>query len=248
MNTRPRIPATVLTGFLGAGKTTLLRHLVATAHGKRLALVINEFGEVGIDREMLLGCSAGACADDDVIELANGCICCTVADDFLPTIERLLARPEPPDHIVIETSGLALPKPLVKAFTWPEVRSRVTVDGVIALVDAGAMSAGAFAAPPLGSKHENPLQEVFDDQLASADLVILNKSDLVDAGERAGLETRLRARVAPGVKILPASHGAIDAGVLLRPIGDTVYWMPPYVIDDEGIELLVGTTEKLLPA
>jgi cobalamin biosynthesis protein CobW len=212
---RPRIPATVITGFLGAGKTTLLRHLVQGAHGRRLALVINEFGEVGIDRELLLGCANAACRDDDVIELANGCICCTVADDFLPTIEKLLARENAPDHIVIETSGLALPKPLVKAFAWPEIRSRVTVDGVIAVVDAAAFAAGEFAAPPPGAPHENPLQEVFDDQLACADLVVLNKADLVDDETRARLEAQMGEKLLPGVKIVPTRFGAIDAGVLL---------------------------------
>ena len=143
-----KIPATVITGFLGAGKTTLLRHLIANAGGKRIALVINEFGDLGVDREMVTGCGIEGCEDEDVLELANGCICCTVADDFLPTMEKLLDRPEPPDHIVIETSGLALPKPLVKAFTWPEIRSRVTVDGVVAVVDAPAVAAGRFADDP----------------------------------------------------------------------------------------------------
>ncbi|MBI3451235.1 MAG: cobalamin biosynthesis protein CobW, partial [Rhodospirillales bacterium] len=148
MNLRPRIPASVITGFLGAGKTTLLRHLIAGARGRRIALVINEFGELGMDRELLLGCDDAACAPGDVVELANGCICCTVADDFLPTIEKLIDRPDPPDHIVIETSGLALPKPLVRAFAWPEVKSRVTVDGVIAVIDAAAVAAGRFADDP----------------------------------------------------------------------------------------------------
>ncbi len=143
-----KIPATVITGFLGAGKTSLLRHLVAKAGGRRLALVINEFGELGIDREILLGCGVEGCTEEDVIELANGCICCTVAEDFLPTLERLLDRPDPPDHIIIETSGLALPKPLVQAFAWPEVKARVTVDGVIAVVDAAAVAAGRFADDP----------------------------------------------------------------------------------------------------
>src|SRR3954454_22768133 len=136
-----KIPATIVTGFLGAGKTSLIRHLASHAGGRRLAFVINEFGELGIDREVLLGCGVAACSDDDVIELANGCICCTVADDFLPTIEKILSRPQPPDPIVIETSGLALPKPLVQAFAWPEVRARVTVDGVSAVVDAAAVAA-----------------------------------------------------------------------------------------------------------
>ena len=141
-----KIPATVITGFLGAGKTTLLRHLLENADGRRIALIINEFGDLGVDREVLLGCGDEACREEDIVELANGCICCTVADDFLPTMEKLLDRPRPPDHIVIETSGLALPQPLVKAFAWPEIRTRVTVDGVIAVVDGAAVAAGRFAA------------------------------------------------------------------------------------------------------
>ena len=140
-----KIPATVITGFLGAGKTSLIRHLLQSANGRRLALIINEFGELGMDRDIIEGCGIPNCKDDDIIELANGCICCTVADDFLPTIERLIDRPDPPDHIIIETSGLALPKPLVKAFQWPEVRSRVTVDGVVAVVDA--VDGSALASP-----------------------------------------------------------------------------------------------------
>ena len=222
---RPRVPATVLTGFLGAGKTTTLRHLLATARGRRLALVINEFGELGVDRELLLGCGVAGCREDDVIELANGCICCTVADDFLPTIEKLIDRGDPPDHIVIETSGLALPKPLVKAFAWPEVRSRVTVDGVIALIDAPALAAGRFADDPAALEaqraadpaqdHDNPLAEVFDDQLACADLVVLNKTDLLAQEAVEALAAVVTARLRPGVKLLRARFGEVDASVLL---------------------------------
>ena len=222
---RSRVPATVLTGFLGAGKTTTLRHLLATARGRRLALVINEFGELGVDRELLLGCGVAGCREDDVIELANGCICCTVADDFLPTIEKLIDRSDPPDHIVIETSGLALPKPLVKAFAWPEVRSRVTVDGVIALIDAPALAAGRFADDPAALEaqraadpaqdHDNPLAEVFDDQLACADLVVLNKTDLLAQEAVEALAAVVTARLRPGVKLLRARFGEVDASVLL---------------------------------
>ncbi len=203
-----KIPATVVTGFLGAGKTTLIRHLVANARGRRLALIINEFGDLGFDRELLLGCGIAGCEDDDVIELANGCICCTVADEFLPTMETLLGRAEPPDHIVIETSGLALPKPLVKAFNWPEVRSKVTVDGVVTVVDAPAVAAGRFAAAPQGAAaeragavavdHDEPLEELFEDQLACADMVVLNKIDGVDAAALAGLRSGLESGAAPG--------------------------------------------------
>src|SRR5580700_5086441 len=134
-----RVPATVITGFLGAGKTSLVRHLLARADGRRLAVVVNEFGELGIDRELLLGCGDAACGEEDIVELANGCICCTVAEDFLPTLERLLDRAVPPEHILIETSGLALPKPLVQAFGWPETRTRTTVDGVLAMIDGAAL-------------------------------------------------------------------------------------------------------------
>ena len=145
MSLANKIPATVITGFLGAGKTSLIRHVLKTANGRRLALIINEFGDLGVDGEILKGCGDEACTEDDIVELANGCICCTVADDFIPTIEALLSRPEPPDHIVIETSGLALPKPLLQAFSWPEIRTRVTVDGVIAVLDGAAIDDGRFA-------------------------------------------------------------------------------------------------------
>ena len=140
-----RIPATVITGFLGAGKTSLVRHLLAHAGERRLAVIVNEFGELGIDRELLLGCGDAGCGEEDIVELANGCLCCTVADDFLPTIGRLLERGAPPEHILIETSGLALPKPLVQAFAWPEIRNRTTVDGVLTVIDGAALAAGRFA-------------------------------------------------------------------------------------------------------
>ena len=143
-----RVPTTVITGFLGSGKTSLVRHLLARAQGRRLAVIVNEFGELGIDRELLLGCGDEACTEDDIVELANGCLCCTVADDFLPTLTRLLDRPAPPEHILIETSGLALPKPLVQAFAWPEIRTRTTVDGVLTVIDAAAVAAGRFADDP----------------------------------------------------------------------------------------------------
>src|ERR1700675_1666101 len=206
-----RIPATIVTGFLGAGKTSLVRHLLATAAGHRLAIIVNEFGELGIDRELLLGCGDEACRDEDIIELANGCLCCTVADDFLPTLTRLIDRAEPPRHIVIETSGLALPKPLVQAFAWPEIRTRTTVDGVVAVIDAAAAASGRFASDPEAVArqraadpaidHDNPLEEVFTDQLACADLVILNKTDLLDGAERDRVRRTISEQLRPGVKL-----------------------------------------------
>ena len=220
-----KIPATVITGFLGAGKTTLIRHLLENAGGRRIALVINEFGDLGVDREVINGCAIEGCAEEDVVELANGCICCTVADDFLPTMEMLLDRPEPPDHIVIETSGLALPKPLVKAFTWPEIRARVTVDGVIAVVDAPAVAAGRFAHDPEAVAeqreaddnldHHSPLEEVFEDQLLAADMVLLNKSDLTDEAGLAAAKARVEAELPRAVKMVETRHGRLDADVLL---------------------------------
>ncbi len=219
-----KIPATIVTGFLGAGKTTLIQHLLRTANGRRIALIVNEFGEIGIDGEILKGCGIASCPEENIIELANGCICCTVAEDFLPTIEALLDRPLPPEHIVIETSGLALPKPLIKAFAWPEVRARVTVDGVIAVVDGPAVAAGRFAedvdaldrqrAADAALDHDSPLAELFEDQLGAADLVVLNKTDLMDATARAAAEAIIR-RERGSAKLLPARFGAIDAGTLL---------------------------------
>jgi len=225
MSVNGKIPATVITGFLGAGKTSLIRHLLETANGWRLALIINEFGDLGVDGEILKSCGIEGCEEGDVIELANGCICCTVADDFLPTIEALLDRPDPPDHIVIETSGLALPKPLVTAFNWPEVRTRVTVDGVVAVVDGRAVADGLFAADPGAVQrqrdadealdHESPLEEVFEDQIQCADMILLNKSDLLDAAALETARSGIAEHMRPAVKVVPTRHGSVDASVLL---------------------------------
>ncbi len=220
-----RIPATIVSGFLGAGKTTLIRHVIENAAGKRLAFLINEFGDLGIDREMLLGCGLDDCTEDDIVELANGCICCTVADDFLPTMETLLDRPDKPDHIVIETSGLALPKPLVKAFNWPEIKAQVTVDGVVTVIDAKALAEGRFAddedavqeqrVADEALDHDNPLEEVFEDQLDCADIVVLNKVDLLDDGEIDAVEAALKDRLRPGVHLVRSNQAGVDPAVLM---------------------------------
>ena len=220
-----KIPATVITGFLGAGKTSLIRHMIEQNKGKRLAFLINEFGDLGIDRDVLLGCGIEDCGEDDIVELANGCICCTVADDFLPAMEKILSRKVLPDHIIIETSGLALPKPLVKAFNWPEVRSRVTVDGVIAVVDSAAMAEGVFTADPaalLAARmadpaldHDDPLEEVFQDQLACADMVVMNKTDLVPKAAATVLRHQMAARIRPGAQVISAANARVDPAVLL---------------------------------
>ncbi|WP_027236844.1 cobalamin biosynthesis protein CobW [Leisingera caerulea] len=220
-----KIPVTVITGFLGAGKTTLIRHLMQNPQGKRLAVVVNEFGTAGVDGDILKSCAHENCPAENIMELANGCICCTVADDFIPTIEQLMDLPEKPDHIVIETSGLALPKPLLKAFDWPAIRSRITVDGVIALADAEAVAKGQFA-PDLDAvqaqreaddsiDHETPLSEVFEDQISCADIVLLSKADL--AGD-AGVEKAravIEAEAPRKLPILPMSEGVIDPRIIL---------------------------------
>lgn len=220
-----KIPVTVITGFLGAGKTTLIRHLMQNPQGKRLAILVNEFGTVGVDGDILKSCADENCPVENIVELANGCICCTVADDFIPTIEQLMEMPQRPDHILIETSGLALPKPLLKAFDWPAIRSRITVDGVIALADAEAVAAGRFApdvdaveaqrAADPSLDHETPLSEVFEDQILCADLILLSKADL--AGE-AGLATArdvIAAEMNRPVPMLPMTEGVIDPRVIL---------------------------------
>lgn len=220
-----KIPATVVTGFLGAGKTTLIRHLLDNARGKRIALVINEFGDLGVDGGILKGCGIESCRDEDVVELSNGCICCTVADDFIPTMEKLLDRDEPVDHIVIETSGLALPQPLIRAFNWPGISTRVTVDGVVTVVDGKAVAEGRFAhdlaaidaqrAADDGLDHETPLSELFEDQIAAADMIVVNKTDLLGAEEAEALAARLKAEARDGVQVVRASMGALPVEVLL---------------------------------
>lgn len=220
-----KIPTTVITGFLGAGKTTLIRHMLQNAGGRRLGLLINEFGDVGVDGEILKACGSDVCGEDDIIELANGCICCTVADDFVSAIEKLLNRPDPPQHIVIETSGLALPQPLVRAFNWPEIKSRVTVDGVVAVVDAKALAEGRFAddevalaeqrATDPNLDHDNPIEEVFQDQLTCADLVVLNKTDLIDASESTRLGVELQGKLRSGTRVVPARKGALSSDILI---------------------------------
>jgi cobalamin biosynthesis protein CobW len=219
------VPCTIITGFLGAGKTTLVRHLLENAEGKRLAVLVNEFGDLGFDGEFLKGCGISGCTDEDIVELPNGCICCTVADDFVPALEKLLNRANPPEHILIETSGLALPKPLVTAFNWPAIRSRVTVDGVIAVVDGPAVAEGQFADDPEAMaaqaaqdssvEHDNPLEEVFEDQILCADLILLNKSDLVDEAGRARVKAEIAAHLPKAIKIVETSHGKVEPALVI---------------------------------
>ncbi|MGH6816888.1 MAG: cobalamin biosynthesis protein CobW [Hyphomicrobiaceae bacterium] len=222
---RARVPCTIVTGFLGAGKTTLVRHVIENAAGRRLALIVNEFGDVGVDGALLKSCGIASCPEENIVELTNGCLCCTVADDFIPTLEALLARVPRPEHIVIETSGLALPKPLVKAFDWPDIRTRVTVDGVVAVVDGPAVAAGRFADDPERVQaqrtadpsldHDNPLEEVYTDQLSCADLVVLNKTDLMPPETVRTVTEQIRAVLPRAVKVVAARHGNAPIDVVL---------------------------------
>jgi len=225
MNDLTKLPVTVVTGFLGSGKTTLIRHLMQNPGGKRLAIIVNEFGDVGVDGEILKSCAIPNCPEENILELANGCICCTVADDFIPTLERLMKLEPRPEHILIETSGLALPKPLLKAFDLPDIRSKITVDGVIALADAEAVAAGQFA-PDLAAvaaqrdadeslDHETPLSEVFEDQISCADLILLTKPDLAGAEGIAKAKAVIAAEAPRSLPVIEVADGHIDPRVVL---------------------------------
>jgi len=219
-----RVPCTIVTGFLGAGKTTLIRHVLASVQGRKLAVIVNEFGDVGIDGEILKGCGNAACPEENIVELANGCLCCTVADEFVPALDAILSR-EGVEHIVIETSGLALPKPLVQAFHWPAIKNRVTVDGVVVVVDGGALADGRVAADldALAQQraadnalvHDDPIEEVFEDQIACADLIVLNKRDLLDDAGMAKAQAAIAGALSRSVKIIAAADGKVDAALLL---------------------------------
>ncbi|MBV8753683.1 MAG: cobalamin biosynthesis protein CobW [Hyphomicrobiales bacterium] len=223
--TLARVPCTIVTGFLGAGKTTLIRHVLQNVDGRRLAVIVNEFGDVGIDGEILKGCGDAACSEENIVELANGCLCCTVADEFVPALDAILARTPAVEHIVIETSGLALPKPLVQAFHWPAIKSRVTVDGVVAVVDGAALAQGRVAADlealarqraaDAALDHDDPIEEVFDDQIACADLVVINKRDLIDAAALDVAVAAVRRALPRAVTVVTAADGKVDPAALL---------------------------------
>ena len=228
-----KIPVTVVTGFLGSGKTTLVRHLLQNNQGRRIAVLVNEFGEVGIDGDILKSCqvcdedddTANGTASTNILELANGCLCCTVQEEFLPTMQELLKRRDDIDCIVIETSGLALPKPLVQAFRWPEIRTGATVDGIVTVVDGDALTRGhivgdleALEAQRQADdslEHETPIEELFEDQLACADMVLLTKTDLMAEPERDRVQTYLQSQAPAGIKVVPCHQGEIHPEVLL---------------------------------
>ncbi|MCE1251838.1 MAG: cobalamin biosynthesis protein CobW [Comamonadaceae bacterium] len=270
-----KIPATIVTGFLGAGKTTLLRHLLTQAQGRRIAVIVNEFGELGIDGELLracgIGCDESGQDNGQLFELANGCLCCTVQEEFAPVMEQLAARRGQIDHLVIETSGLALPKPLVQAFQWPQIRNAFTVDAVVTVVDAPAVLAGLFAENPVAVDaqrradenldHETPLSELFEDQLASADLVVLNKLEGLDAAAVAHIETQVRAEAPAGVQLVHAQAGRVAPELLLglsRAVEDVIDGRKTHhdeeedhdhdAFDSVAVTLQVADRQRLLAA
>ena len=234
-----KLPVTIVTGFLGAGKTTVLRH-VLTQQKRRLAVLVNEFGDVGLDGAALADCgicdakptsiasNTGSSPDPQrptVVELANGCLCCTVQEEFLPVMLELLERRQSLDGIVIETSGLALPQPLLDAFRWPEIRTAVTVDSVVTMVDGEALAGGSVvgdasaverqrqADPELD--HLTSLETLLADQLRSADVVLVSRADKLSAAEIAAVQARIHPHMRPGVPVLPSHHGVVPPEVLL---------------------------------
>jgi len=263
-----KIPVTVITGFLGSGKTTLIRHLLQHSQGRRIAVLVNEFGELGIDGDLLRSCSvcpegvepAGGSAN--IVELTNGCLCCTVQEEFLPTMLELLKRRESLDCILVETSGLALPKPLIKAFRWPEIRHAATVDGVITVVDCAAIASGAVvgdlqaleaqrqADPSLD--HETPVQELFEDQLACADLVVLNKTDLVDSNAQKQVVALVQRELPRAVKVVPSAHGTLDIDLVLgfnAAVEEDLAARPSHhdLEEDHDHDEQINTTHFVLP-
>ncbi len=228
-----KIPATIVTGFLGSGKTTLLSNILKQAAGKRIAVIVNEFGELDIDAELLRSCPLDceeesatiAQGEEGIYELANGCICCTVEEEFLPVMKQLVERRDDIDHILIETSGLALPKPLVQAFNWPEIKRYCTVDSVVTVVDGPAVAAGRFAndeekvqqqrLADESLDHDPSLQELLDDQLSAADLVVVSKNDLLNNEQRDYVKAIVDKKIPSAVKTTHISHGQAPLNVLM---------------------------------
>ncbi|MCD8407401.1 cobalamin biosynthesis protein CobW [Tenacibaculum dicentrarchi] len=218
-----KIPITIVTGFLGVGKTTLVHNMLKNANGKRIAVLVNEFGEVDVDGQLI---ASSECGDDEcnLVQLPNGCICCTVQEEFLPSMLQLLERKDEIDHIVIETSGLSMPKPLVKAVNWPDLKPHITIDAVITVVDAVGIATGEICDRERvqvqrladdSLDHETPIEELFLDQLACADLVLVSKRDLVDDQKFEEIEKLISAKARPNIKIIPVENGELDNTLLL---------------------------------
>jgi len=217
--TPAQIPVTVLTGYLGAGKTTLLNRILSENHGKRYAVIVNEFGEIGIDNDLIVE------SDEEIYEMNNGCICCTVRGDLIRTVEGLMRRPGRFDAILVETTGLADPAPVAQTFFMDDdVRAKTKLDAVVALVDAKHL--------PLRLKDSKEAE----DQIAFADVIVLNKTDLVTPEELAQVEGLVRA-INPTARIHKTSRSEVDlSAVLDRGAFDLKRAMAndPHFLDDEA--------------
>jgi len=195
-NGRPPIPVTILTGFLGAGKTTLLNRILNGNHGLKVAVLVNDFGSINIDAELIVG------VESNVISLANGCVCCTIRDDLITTVMETIDRPEKPEYILLEASGVAEPSSIAMTFNNPGFRDRIRLDSILCIVDAEQV----FAVP------ESMELKIF--QMACADMVILNKVDLVDCAQIAKIKDWLDSRFYR-YRLIEAGHCNVPLEVLL---------------------------------
>ena len=189
-------PVTILTGFLGAGKTTLLNHILSNQDGLKTAVLVNEFGEIGIDNDLVVSTSA------DMVELSNGCICCTINGELLEAVDRILKRPEPLDYLVVETTGLADPLPVAMTFLGSELRDQTRLDSIITLVDAENCNARVFES------------EVGRSQIIYGDILLLNKTDLVSTERVKELEESLRS-IKKDARILHSVKGDVPLPLLM---------------------------------